>query len=153
MVFKWFLNGFLNGRVFVPLIVASLTSSTFFLSNDFVSLFFPLCFFPLFLFFFCHTTGPARALSLAARREPTVATRRTKRSVRLIATQNARSGSRRLISLVCVPRVGVSVMSVLGAVRTSATLAGAPVIWVVGSHSTGSGAGRRIINNTPYAPP
>ena len=27
MVFKWFLNGFFNGRLFVPLIVGSLTST------------------------------------------------------------------------------------------------------------------------------
>ena len=26
MVFKWFFNGFLNGRILVPLIVGSLTS-------------------------------------------------------------------------------------------------------------------------------
>ena len=43
--------------------------------------------------------------------------------VRAIVTQNARSGSRRELSLVCVLWRGISVMSrVLGPVRTFATL-------------------------------
>ena len=95
----------------------------------------------------------SRGRSLAARRETTVATRRTKRSVRLIATQNARSRSRRLISRACVlwgvyARFGVCKHVCDAGTRlffgwrrgwlTSTSM----VIWPPNR-----------INNTPYAPP